>query len=75
MEPRRNAIKPANRAPQRMASRKLNLNCTVKMAAVYAPMDMKPALPKENRRVKPVRIDIPKTAMTLMHVMMMTPCR
>ena len=38
-------------------------------------MDMKPALPKEKSLVKPVRTDIPRTAMMLTHIMMITPCR
>ena len=38
-------------------------------------MDIKPAFPKENSRVNPVSTDIPSTAMTLMHTMMITPCK
>ena len=58
-----------------IASRKFTLNFTAKIAAVYAPMDIKPAFPKENSRVKPVSTDIPSTAMTLMHTITITPCK
>ena len=36
-------------------------------------MDMKPALPKEKSRVKPVSTDMPSTAMMLTHMSTMTP--
>ncbi|MPN03133.1 hypothetical protein SDC9_150356 [bioreactor metagenome] len=65
---------PAVAAPNITTIGKGKLSLTDKIADVYAPIDIKPAFPKEKRRVNPVNTDIPNTAIILIHTSVITPC-
>jgi len=73
-EPSRYATSPAKRIPPSIASKNGNPARIVSSADVYAPMDIKPALPKEKSRVNPVSTETPKTAIKWMHRVIITPC-